>query len=206
MIKDKISPGLKDAFSENIEKTLETGKEHGFYICADKEGKLTPSRVRCIGSQCSIVAERLPDMCPEKIQGFFHTHPQRSLLEKIIDRKLTKEDMRILTEQGKKLAKEKGLTAQTPSHRDVLVFFISKCDNFSEGTVCIAGDMEPDKVGCWTPKKGAVNRLTCSYAKHDSKAKDKFGIGPKRWIKPLFDKEVINLERSYRLKEKYGNL
>lgn len=195
-IKDKITPQLKKAFSENIKKTIDTGREHGFYVCSDKEEKLTASRIRCAGSQCELVVERLPEMCPEKIQGFFHTHPQRSLLEKMAHKKFSDKDIKFMVEESRKASEKTGITAHMPSHRDLLTMFITKCDKYSEGTMCTAGDMEPDKVECWTPKRGAANFITCRIAKIDSIISIKEpGIGPRKWIKHLFEKEVIDLNK-----------
>ena len=44
MIKDKITQPLKERFRDTIKKTVDTGKEQGFFICANKEGKLYPSK------------------------------------------------------------------------------------------------------------------------------------------------------------------
>ena len=62
-------------------------------------------------------------------------------------------------------------------------------------TVCIAGDIDPDKVGCWTPKRGVANLATCYYAKRDNTLTKEKDIAPKMWIKPLFNKEIIDLKK-----------
>jgi hypothetical protein len=191
MMKDKITPGLKSAMSESIKKTEESGSEQGFFMCADKDGKLSASTTKCEGNTCGIVVGIFKESCRDKkIQGFFHTHPQRLFAEAQLGRKFTKEDIKNL-----QITDIKGniMTLQTPSHTDVLEALIAKCEKYTEGTVCTAADLEPDKASCWTPKKGTANFVTCRYAKRDKIHTDKY-IGPKMWIKPLFNKEIINLK------------
>lgn len=42
MIKDKITPVLKNAFIESIDKTKTTHREQGFYMCLGRDEKLSP--------------------------------------------------------------------------------------------------------------------------------------------------------------------
>ena len=192
-IKDKITPELKNSFSESIKKTKETDREHGFVMCADKEGKLSASKQKCEGDLCYITVEQIPEACPEKTQGFFHTHAQKLLLEKLFDRKMTDEDVEELVAKSREPFRKKGITIQTPSHQDVLMTLLLKCEKQIEGTVCTGSDLETDKVECWTTKRSAANKLTCTYAKIDTVTTKEIGIQPKRWIRLLFDKERINL-------------
>lgn len=192
-IKDKITPELKNAFLESIKKTKETDREHGFLICTDKEGKLSTSRRECEGDLCNIRIELTPGECPEKVQGFFHAHPQKLLLEKFHNRKMTDEDVKRLIAKSRETFKP-DITIQSPSHQDILTTLLSKCGKHIEGTVCTGSDLETDKVECWTIKRGAANFLTCKYAKIDSTSTKEIGIIPKKWIRPLFDKEMINLK------------
>ena len=191
MIKDKISPQLKKAFSESIDKTKNTGREHGFFMCLND--KLFPSEVKCEGLMCGIVAEIKPETCPNKIQGFFHAHPHKPLLEMMIGRKLSNIEIEQMRVKSKEFEK-RGITIQTPSHRDALTAFITKCEKRTEGTACIGSDLETGKVECWTPKKNADNLIICNIAKIDDKVTKEIGGMPKRWIRQLFDKEIINLE------------
>lgn len=192
-IKDKITPEIKLAILASIKKTKDSDNEHGFLICIDKDEKLSVSKTECKGDACEMVINMFPESCPEKkIQGYFHTHPQRLFTEMQLGRKITEKDIRNLV-----IVDKKGdiMTLQTPSHEDVLSSLLAKCNKDTEGTVCTAADIEPDKVGCWTPKKGAVNLVTCHYAKRDKiLTKEKY-IGPKMWIKPLFNKEIIDLKK-----------
>lgn len=192
MIKDKITPELKKAFLESIKRTEDSGNEHGFFICANRDGKLAASKIKCEGDTCKITTRLSSEICPYKNQGFFHVHPQKLRIEKQLGRKVTEENKKniaITDSKGRLIA------AQTPSYLDVLVALQTKCDRLTEGTICTAGDFEPDKVGCWTLKKGAANFLTCSYAKMDNILTKEKGIPPKTWIKNLFNKEIIDLGR-----------
>jgi hypothetical protein len=192
MIKDKITPELKKAFSESIKKTEESGNEHGFFMCINKDGKLSASRIKCEGDTCGITMRLSPEVCADKNQGFFHVHPGKLRIERQIGRKVTEEDKKsiVITDRRGKIT-----TVHTPSHSDVLTILLTKCDRLTEGTICTAGDIEPDKVECWTPKKGAANLITCSYAKRDNILTKEKDIRPKTWIKHLFNKEIIDLER-----------
>ena len=71
MLKDQITLALKDMFKHAINKTRETYIEHGFVICKDEEGNLTPSDM-CIGDKCSV---HVKGRCRYKVEGFFHVHP-----------------------------------------------------------------------------------------------------------------------------------
>lgn len=194
MIKDKITPELKSAFMESIDKTKTTNREHGFYMCLDKDGKLSPSKDKCEGTIGCLKAEIKSDTCPGKIQGFFHAHPQRLILETMINRKLSDEEIKDMVSNAKERFGKKGFSVQTPSHTDVLNSLINKCNGYMEGTMCTTSDLEADKLECWTPKKNATNFVTCSIAKFDDTFTKKIGGVPKRWIRPLFDKEMIDLE------------
>lgn len=194
MIKDKITKDLKIAISDSIKKTKDLNIEHGFFICQNKDGKLIPSETRCIGDKCGIRPSISPRPCQGEIQGFFHVHPQKDLLldlEKKIGRNATEEDIKHL-----KFTDIKGVESrvQMPSHVDILMTLIKKCDKFWHGTACIAGDIEPDKVECWTVKKNAANFMNCLHARIDRSFDKNYNGSPKKWIRPLFDTEIIDLE------------
>ena len=194
MIKDKITPELKRSFSESIKKTTDTGKEHGFFICEDKDEKLHASERRCEGSLCNIIASPIIGECPVKVKGFFHVHPQIAAMEIISGRKFTQADKDKIISYSKEFSKRKNIHLQTPSHRDVLTALLQKCQEKTEGVTCIAADMDTDKVECWIPKKRAANFVTCNYAEFDNIITKEIGGYPKMWIKPLFHKEVIHLD------------
>jgi hypothetical protein len=193
-MKDKITQELKKSFLEAIKKTADTGKEHGFFICEDKEGKLYASNRKCEGSSCDIIAYPTAGECSGKINGFFHAHPNISTIEKFYNIKLSQDEIYELISISKELSKKENISIQTPSHRDVLTSLLQKCQKETEGTVCTASDMEKDKIECWTPRKHAANFITCGYAKIDDARIRDLGIYPKTWIKPLFKKELIDLK------------
>lgn len=155
---------------------------------------MSTSRRKCEGDLCSITLEQIPEACPEKVQGFFHVRPQKPLLEKLFNRKMTDEDVKELVAKSKEPFKKKGITIQTPSHQDALMTLLLKCEKQIEGTVYTGSDLETDKVECWTTKRGAANFLTCRYAKIDNVVTKEIGIEPKRWVRPLFNKEIIDLK------------
>jgi len=194
MIKDKITPELKNAFIESIGKTKATDREHGFYMCLDKDGKLSPSEDKCEGTTHCLNAEIKPDTCPGKIQGFFHAHPQRLHLEIMLSRKLSDEELKFMVSKTRERFIKKGFSVQSPSHIDVLNSFMDKCEKLTEGTTCTTSDLEADKIECWSPKKYAANFATCSIAKIDKTLGRGLGGKPKKWIKSLYDKEIIDLK------------
>ena len=191
MIKDKITQGLRAAMFNSTKKTEDTNKEQGFFICSNKDGTLAPSRIRCEGETCQIKVSRSPKPCPGEIQGFFHTHPQKLGFEQKIGRKVTEEEKRHLTYTDSRGTES---TAQMPSYLDVLVIFITKCERYTNGTICTAGDLEPDKVGCWTAKKDSTGHMSCARARVDKMLSRELGGSPKKWIRPLFDIETIDLK------------
>lgn len=179
---------------ETIKKTKNTGEEHGFFICEDKEEKLHASDRKCEGSSCGIIAYPTTGDCPGKIKGFFHVHPNIAKFEKTYNLKFSQTDIEQIVSMSKELSKREDISLQIPSHRDVLTSLLQKCSKKTEGTVCIASDMEKDKIGCWIPKKNAANFITCGYAKIDDAKNEKMKKYPKMWIKALFNKEIINLD------------
>ncbi len=108
--------------------------------------------------------------------------------------KFTQADKDKLISYSKEFSKKENISLQVPSHRDLLTALIQKCQGKTEGTTCIAGDLETDKIECYSPKKHVANFVTCNYAKIDNIMTKKIGDYPKTWIKPLFNKEVIHLD------------
>jgi hypothetical protein len=190
-IKDKITSELKNAIMESIKKTIESGNEHGFLMCTDKDGKLYPSREKCEGDSCGMDVGLSPRLCPKKkIQGLFHVHPNIPEIEKFLGRKFLKDDIKNMS-----VVDKKGNIGAlySPSQRDVSMILLTKCDKLTEGTVCTATDANPDKIECWTPRIGAANFATCYYIKRYSILEKDKAILPKMWIRPLFKREVIDL-------------
>jgi len=143
---------------------------------------------------CHIIADPIPGECPGKIKGFFHVHPHIAAFEKILDRKFTQAKIDKLISFSKEFSKKQNISLQIPSHRDLLTALFQKCERKTDGITCIASDIETEKIECWTTKKNAANFVTCNLAKIDNKLTKEVGGYPKMWIKPLFHKEVINLD------------
>lgn len=193
MIKDKITSEIKNRFREEIRKTREIGKEHGFYLCIEKDGKLSASKT-CIGNECNITLMRPKDACPGKVQGDFHTHPRLNYIkEELINRNVSLlSDSKIIESQEKDI-KEKGWTSQTPSYKDLLYGINMRFFGCSKGTTCVGVDYDDTKVECWTPKNVPHKAYIRANDELTKGGKDFEGI-PKKWILPLFEKEVIYLE------------
>ena len=209
MIKDKITPKLKERLKDAIKKTIDTGKEQGFYICKDKEGKLFADK-GCEGEQCDIMIGRPQDACQgETNQGDFHTHPYTSLqpfermyLIKTYGYPRIEKDLKnVIKEEFKYLHEKEGLknvSINTPSYIDALKALGFKCDNITQGTICIGTDIEKDKVECWTVRETDkdTNSKNCNKMEEEWKYAARIGGGMpvKKWIVPLFDKEIIDLK------------
>ena len=209
MIKDKITPGLKERFKGAIKKTIDTGKEQGFYICKDKEGKLFADK-GCEGEQCELIIGRPQDACKEKInQGDFHTHSYTSLqpdermfLIKKYGYSRIEDDLKnVIIEEFKEMHEKEGIkdvSINTPSYFDTLKALGFKCDGTTQGTLCIGTDIEKDKVECWTVREidKDTARKNCDKMEEEYKyAARRGGSMPvKKWIVPVFDKEIIDLK------------
>jgi len=191
-IKDKITPEIKKAFLEEIKKTRDIGKEQGFLICLDKKGELSASKKRCTGEECGFYIENVHEYCPDKVQGAFHTHPYLPNIEKFYGRKPTEKEIEKATKIYKKHFERKSISLQTPSHHDVTDTLINQCIGDTEGTVCTGSDLDLNKVECWTVKSEKVKIRDCSQATEEHR--ERIGDEPRKWIKPLFDKEIIRLD------------
>ena len=208
-IKDKITQELKERFKEAIKKTIDTGREQGFYICKDKEGKLFADK-GCEGGQCDIMIGRPQDACKGEINhGDFHTHPftslasfERMTLIKTYGYDRIKNDLKnVIKEEFKYLHEKeglKGMSINTPSYIDALKTLSFKCDGLTQGTICIGTDMDKDKVECWTVKETDkdTNSKNCKKMQKEWKYAVIMGgdMPIKKWIAPLFNKEIIDLK------------
>jgi hypothetical protein len=209
MIKDKITPNLKNRFLEEIKKSGESRKERGFLLCLDKKGDIYPTET-CEGEECGIklyYKTEDKDVCPEKTQGEFHTHPVVTMLRESSKEVLgyTPSDdiiKTLLTGILKEREKEEGIdiTLQMPSYTDVLGAVLGKCAGVSNGTSCVGTDIEDDKVECWTMRDIAQeNRMDiCKKAMDElsevRKLREKKFIPTRKWVKPIFDREIINIK------------
>lgn len=191
MIKDKITPQIKDKFRDAINLTIKTGKEHAFIICRDDKEDLTP-RAICEGSECVVLMEPPESCLPFRAQGNFHTHADTAIARRVLDVE-GRLPRKILTDYVKQVADSEGIDVTTPSHGDLINALINRCIRRTEGTVCVGSDAIPYRVDCYT----ANNKITkddCDSAKMLKlfTRTEEAGI-PRPWIKPLFDKETINL-------------
>ena len=191
MIKNKITPEIKKAFLEEIKKTRDSGKEQGFLICLDKKGELSVSKKRCTGDECGFIVEDVREYCPDQVQGAFHTHPYFINVERFYGHKPTEKETEYATKLYRKHFDMKGINLTTPSHHDLVDTILNQCVEETVGTVCTANDLDFDKVECWTVKSKKVKIRDCSQATEEHK--ERIAEQPRKWIKPLFDKEIIKL-------------
>jgi hypothetical protein len=150
-MKDKITPQIRKKFVQAIKQTKDTGKEHGFHLCIEDNGKLIPGEM-CIGDECSIKLYEMHIPCGEKkVQGDFHTHPYLEDVKKYFNITFKASDL-LMSAMIKQFMEEKGRTITTPSHSDARNALLGKCAKKTEGTTCIGTDLEDSRVECWTPK------------------------------------------------------
>jgi hypothetical protein len=199
MIKDKITPQVRKKFSQAIKNTKETGKEYGFHLCIEKDGKLSVGDT-CIGDDCSIKLHQMHMPCSEKkAQGDFHTHPYLVDAKKYFGITFKASD-KLMKSTIRQFLDEKGFTVTMPSHADARNAILGKCSKKTEGTTCIGSDLEDNRVECWTPKdigdddclRALIERLELSASE------DKESTLPHEWIRPLFNIEMIDLKSARR--------
>ncbi len=195
MIKDKITPELKSRFLQEIQKTIRDGNEHGFLICKDTIGNLSPSKV-AIGGNDNINFIGIKDQCPFKIQGDFHTHAPLSDMRSFIKREIPEEIGKVSDDNIRditvKLFDINNISINGPSHGDLLGLLVLKNKGKIIGTVCTSSDAEPNNIECWTSKDTIS---TDNYKKASIEIQNEKIVRnpPHDWIKPLFNKEVIDL-------------
>ena len=194
-IKDRVTPELKSRFLQDIQNTIKNGNEHGFLICSDNQGNLSPSKA-AIGEKDHINFIDISTQCPFKIQGDFHTHASVSDMRDFIKEKLPEEKVSeaAIRDMTVKLYKENGITTTGPSHGDLLGLLVLKNKGKVVGTVCMSSDAEPNNVECWTTKDDIINDDHYKRAGVELKNDKLLRNPPHNWIKPLFHKEMINLK------------
>lgn len=92
-----------------------------------------------------------------------------------------------------KLYKENGLSTTSPSHGDLLGVLVLKKKGKVSGTVCMSSDAEPHNVECWTTKDHIINNNHYERASAEIEDERLLRNPPHGWIKPLFNREIINL-------------
>lgn len=211
MIKDKITPELRSRFIEDIKRSKESGKERGFFLCKNKEGKLIPSK-SCEGTECDIHLGDPRTGCPSetKTYGEFHTHPYLySAKQKLrregkissnnelrIDKELKMVMGKNIREAHERITRIKGITINTPSYTDVLRALLAKSIDVTNGTVCTSTDVETNKVECWTIKdlgKDKLRRLSTIGMSELDKVKPEGSQLMKKWLDDISDRETIEL-------------
>lgn len=200
MIKDKITPTLKERFIQTINKTIETGMEQGFFICSDKQEKLYPSK-SCEGDECKIMLEDKSSICSHSVQGDFHVYPYLANIKRKyresgkqipIDDVLKQEVRKSLSD----IYEEKDIIVTSPiipSYKDTLNTILHKCFKNIDTTTCAGSDLEKNKIECWTPKEVRHGQCTRAVFELRKVADKKKEFLPKKWIVPLFNKEQITL-------------
>jgi hypothetical protein len=195
MIKEKITPELKRLFRDAIKNTMDTDIEHGFLLCLDNKGNITPTSV-CKGDECEV---KLPRTCTVETQGNFHTHPILAYHNRENAKagfpKLSKKDVLHFIKETNKIRKDK-YDPQAPSRGDALLSLTDKCRNISNGTVCTGNDLG-ENIKCWTPKEIRVQDCARAF-------KEFIDLSPKekteqleQWTKDLFDAEAVNVKRTF---------
>lgn len=190
MIKDKITSELKNRLKQEIDNTIEDGKEHGFLLCSGKKEKL--SATRSVVGDNNLFLKPLKDQCDFKIQGDFHTHPHANYAKKFFDKQLRRE---IPIEDVKNgltdAAKKKNISLTEPSYGDILGTMVLNYKKEILGTTCVGTDIEPEKVECWSIKGNVKKEDFDKVVEElDSPA---VNSNPLKWVRPLFEKEIIDL-------------
>ncbi len=196
IIKDKLTPQLRNRFIQEIHKTITDGDEHGFLICKDNNGNLSPSGATN-GNKYHINFSDIKSQCPFKIQGDFHTHSSAEDMRNFIKNNIPEEgniSENVIRDITVKLYKENGISTTTPSHGDLLGVLVLKNKNKIDGTVCMSSDAEPQNVECWTTKDNMIQDN--HYKRANAEIQDRILVRnpPHDWIKPLFNRELINLK------------
>ena len=174
-----------------IKTTKETGKERGFHMCIEENGKLSAGDT-CIGEECGMKFQ--DTSCHgKKIQGDFHTHPYLADIRKSfgITFKTSDELIRAATET---FLEKRGMTPTIPSHADLRNAIIGRCAKRTEGTTCIGSDLDLEKVECWNIRHmddGDCIRALMEYISPEEESQKL----PKDWVRGLFDIEMIRLKR-----------
>lgn len=193
MIKDKITPEIKDKFIDAISRTIKTGREHAFIMCRDEKEELIPRPI-CEGKECVVTMES-PKLClPFRTQGNFHTHADVTVARRMFKDAKGKFPRELLIDYIKDVADSEGIDITTPSHGDLINTLVNKCMRRTEGTVCVASDAIPERADCYTANS-KITEDDCNTAKISLFTTRTEDSGtPRQWIKSLFDKEIIDLK------------
>lgn len=208
LIEDKITKDTYRHMYESIKKTQDTSLEHGFLLC--KNGEIYSNKsTECVGTTCDIT---IKGTCSQPIgkprQGDFHTHPY---LKKEYENYLlwnSRGSSFGFNKDGERINAPRGLTREQlgkwlsnhnsylkysgPSHSDLVVELERAYNGISEGTSCMAPDIDPNLLECWTANKGVVTRNDVQKAL-DSYEANRHKPAQK-WLEDIFIFEPIKLE------------
>lgn len=197
-IKDKTTPQLRKRFLEEIKKTKETGKERGFHLCIEKDGKLSAGET-CTGDECGLRFKSPELSCPgRKVQGDFHTHPYLADVRKRFNITFGGASDELISASVESFLKEIGHTSTTPSHSDAIDAILGKCAKKMDGTTCIGTDLYMDKVECWTIKNMDDGDCVRALVEKISPRGKGYSTLPHEWVKPIFNIEMIDLKSTRR--------
>lgn len=202
MIKDKITPEIKSKFLTAINKTKQTGNEHGFFLCLDNKGNISPSKMKS-GEARGLDLGSPITACPgRKIQGDFHTHNYFTItktMSKFVKPGMSDDDIRQFIrnefEQYKKELNVNDISTDSPSSKDFLKTILHSCAGISK-TTCVGSDMGEDKVECWTAKDISPDKCDIAYNMLFENGKERDITKYDKRIIPLFDKETVHLKTS----------
>lgn len=200
MIKDRTTTETKSRFLEAINKTKQTGREHGFFLCRDDKGNISPSRIKS-GEMHGLDLGSPIVSCPgQKIEGDFHTHAYfttTKMLSKLVTPGMSDDDIRKLVKtefnKYKKDLGVEGVTINSPSEKDLLKTVLHGCAGISK-TSCIGSDMCDNKVECWTVKDASAKNCSMAYDMMYIDEKERNIVMYDKKIISLFDKEIIDLK------------
>lgn len=201
MIKDKITPEIKSKFLDAINKTKQTGKEHGFFLCLDDKENISPSRVKS-GEMHRLDLGSPIIACPgKKMQGDFHTHSYFTTtknMSKLVKPGMSDDDIKeLINNEFNKYKEELGikeLSINSPSEKDLLKTVLHNCAGISK-TACVASDMGDDKVECWTVKDTSTDSCSTAYNMLFDGEKERTTVRYDRRIISLFNKEIIDIKK-----------
>lgn len=194
-IKGRITPELRSSIQTAINKTKETGREHGFFLCTDEQDKLSVSKLKSGIAHQVRLESPLVACHGKKIQGDFHTHTYLTALKKIKPNLSDEQIKDVINTEHKNYVEELGtkeLTIDSPSPKDLLKELLYNCVGISKGTTCVISDMGNDKIECWTVKKTNSNDCNAAYKKLFKDEKERELVKYDKHTISLFDKEIID--------------
>lgn len=203
MINGKITPELRSKFLTAINKTRETGNEHGFFICEDKKG-LVPSNIRSGTKNAIDLGDSSITCNGKKLGADFHTHAYFTTFKNARSSPEIREKLKLnsdqdiknfLRQEHNKYTKDfDGLTINSPSVKDLLKSALRKCTGTSHVTTCVSSDMGDGEIECWTVKDISSEDCDTIYKKLFENGKEKDMVNYDNKLLSLFEKDKINIK------------